>query len=397
MNTQQIELLKSVDLALFDTPFISRDSIDCVTLIEEAIDQTVVGLTVTTVKKYAADHFVPNLDQWNSLSDQIEAYYVWSFQAQRDLIKLFEDNGIPMVILKGNAAAVYYPVPKRRTMGDIDFLVPRDRFDEAQSLMEQSGYKRTSSSHDEESRHIGYSKNGVVFELHRSFSSFGIDIDSELENGLLHPDSGVIAGISFPMLPPLENGLVLLLHIRQHLMEEAYSLGLRQVIDWMMYVNRYSGSELEGGVVWDDAFMSLAQKYGLDTLAITVTYICKTWIGLPNYPVWCEKADQATAEELLEMIMESGNFGSKLEKDNRSVKQGITWYKQEGVFKRLQSRGMANWKAAQKYRVLRPFAWMYQGCRVIGLGMKSLFSSKNGVRQISEGNRKSDLLKRLGV
>ena len=31
---------------------------------------------------------------------------------------------VPYVILKGTAAAVYYPNPSQRTMGDVDFIVP---------------------------------------------------------------------------------------------------------------------------------------------------------------------------------------------------------------------------------------------------------------------------------
>ena len=397
LENTQIIILELLKLSIFNTQTFVIDFVDWSFLIQESQFQTVVGLINPVIKEYAEDHDVPNLDQWTDISDQLQAYFVWSLQTQSELVKVFADNDIPMVILKGNAAAVYYPVPQYRTMGDIDFLVPKDRYVEAQDLMSKSGYQIEYGVDHDESRHIGYTKNGVLFEMHQSFSSYGVDIEPELEYGLMHPDTGTIAGVSFPMLSPLENGLVLLMHIRQHLLEEVYSLGLRQIIDWMMYVNRYSGSELESGEVWDDAFMSLAQKYGLDNLAITVTYTCKTWIGLPNYPVWCEKADHATAEELLEMIMASGNFGNKLGKDNRDIKEGVILYKHEGFFKRLQNRGLANWKAAQKHRVLRPFAWIYQGFRVMGLGIKALFIGKNGIKQINAGNRKSDLLKRLGV
>ena len=396
MNDNQKLFIDYIKSCFYNTIQPYQGAVNYHFILQESQSQTVVGLIAPVVKQYAESHDVPNLDQWIAVSDQLQAYFVRSFQSQRELVKVFSDNNIPIVILKGCAAAVYYPVPKHRTMGDIDFLVPKDRYAEAQAIMGKSGYQQEYGADHDESRHIGYTKHGVVFEMHQSFSSFGLDIEPELEYGLMHPDKGMIAGISFPMLPPLENGLVLLMHIRQHLLEEAYSLGLRQIIDWMMYVNRYCGTEVDG-VLWDDGFMSLAQKYGMDKLAVTVTYVCKEWIGLPNAPEWCEHADKGTAEELLEMIMASGNFGSKLEKDNVGVKQGVVLYKQEGFFKRLQSRGMANWKAAQKYRVLRPFAWLYQGFRVMGLGIKALFSGKNGVKQIREGNKKGDLLKRLGV
>ena len=395
MKNSQSALVSLIKSTLYQTPLSFSAYSGWCDLLKESIDQTVVGLVLPAVKEYAEDHDVPNLDQWTSIGDQLYAYFVCCFQAQRELVKLFEQEGIPLVIVKGYAAAVNYPVPKLRTMGDVDFLVPKERFEDAKVLMEKSGYSEEYGASHDESRHIGYKKNGIVFEMHRSMSSFGVDIDDVLEKAMAHADTGTIAGISFPMLPPLENGLVLLIHIRQHLLEEAYSLGLRQIIDWMMYVNRYCGTEIDGSL-WDDKFLELAETYGVGTLATTVTYICREWLGLPNAPKWCDGADRQTAEELLEMIMASGNFGSKVDRKGQSVKQGIVQYKQFG-FKRLQERGLANWKAAQKYRVLRPFAWIYQGFRVIGLGTKAFFSSKQGMKQISEGNKKGDLLKRLGV
>ena len=238
MLSSQSVLLQSIISSLYTVPLHNSNSIDWLSLLQEAIDQTVVGLVVPTVKKYAEDHEVPNLKQWTSIGDQLVAYFVCCFQAQRELVKLFEDNSVPVVIVKGYAAAVYYPIPKLRTMGDVDFLVPKDRFEEAKVLLEKYGYREEYGASHDESRHIGYKKNGIVFEMHRSMSSFGVNIDDVLDKGMTNADVGMIAGISFPMLPPLENGLVLLIHIRQHLLEEDYSLGLRQIIDWMMYVNR---------------------------------------------------------------------------------------------------------------------------------------------------------------
>ena len=48
---------------------------------------------------------------------------------QTKLYHLFDDAGIPMAIIKGCAAAMYYPAPLHRSMGDIDFVVPLERID----------------------------------------------------------------------------------------------------------------------------------------------------------------------------------------------------------------------------------------------------------------------------
>jgi hypothetical protein len=396
MTDSQKQLLNIISSSLFNSSCKLSDTVDWNEVFQEAKDQTVVGLLVPFVKQLPEDITVPNLSQWIEAGNQLYANYVRNFHAQKEIVGLFEKNGIPIVIVKGYAAAVYYPSACIRTMGDIDFLVPKDRFDEAQLVMEKAGYQQEFGVESESSRHIGYFKNNTVYEMHRSMSSFGIDIDTVINRGLEQSKSGVIANNAFPMLPPLENGLVLLTHIRQHLLEEEYSLGLRQIIDWMLYVNKYSGLDLNG-VVWDSSFMSLVQQYRLDTLAINITFMCKEWLGLPKTPAWCEKANRDIADELLEMILENGNFGSKLDDSDRSIKELIVVYGQTGVFNWLQSHGIANWKAAQKYKILKPFAWLYQACRSIGIGIKALFSRKHSIRQINDGYKKRVLMKRLGI
>lgn len=53
-------------------------------------------------------------------------------------------------------------------------------------------------------------------------------------------------GIVFLMLPPLANGMVLLVHLAQHLKTR---LGIRQVIDWMLFVKNELNNEF-----WDHSF-----------------------------------------------------------------------------------------------------------------------------------------------
>ena len=140
---------------------------------------------------------------------------------QSQLVDLFEQAGIPMVILKGTAAAIYYPEPFRRMMGDVDFLVPQDCFEEALCLMEENGYRQFRDGE----RHAELKKDGIEFELHHRFSYPDLDIEEYLADGLSHPEWGEIGTHRFPMLPRLANGLVLLAHLRSHLKT---GVGLRQ-------------------------------------------------------------------------------------------------------------------------------------------------------------------------
>ena len=98
------------------------------------------------------------------------------------------------------------------------------------------------------------------------------------------------------------NGLVLLEHIGQHMMA---GLGLRQVIDWMMFVNTALHDE-----EWS-TFQEMAQAAGLETLAKVATKMCVRYFGLTGSFEWCMDADDAVVDEILDYLFASGNFGSK--------------------------------------------------------------------------------------
>ena len=69
------------------------------------------------------------------------------------------------------AAAVYYPAPEMRTMGDVDFLVPRDQVEKTYDLMRANGYELYLEK-EAYNKHIELQKAGIRFELHRYFGIF---------------------------------------------------------------------------------------------------------------------------------------------------------------------------------------------------------------------------------
>lgn len=383
ITSNQIALLELLKATLFNTTPHLPEEADWDEVLLEAKNQAVLALAAPSVPKGEAH-------KWKTYAYQNAAHSMQLLHCQKQLIRMFDTAGIPLVVLKGTAAAFYYPSPIQRTMGDVDFLVPQDRFDAARELMEKSGYT-VRYGDDEDSRHLAFSKHGIVIEMHRYFSSFGLDIEPSIMAGFDRRQNAVVLGCEFPMLPTLENGLVLLAHIRQHILEEAYGLGLRQVIDWMMYVHANIG--VNG---WKDAFMKLARQYRLDTLAIVVTSVCKNWLGMPDRVDWA--ADEATAEELFDRIMASGNFSAKKKNvEINPVRMALIFLKKEGGFKYLQRAGEDNWKALERYRLLKPFAWIYQ---IYHYAQKSADRLKNGkslVNELSEGKKNNEFLERLGV
>lgn len=314
-------------------------------------------------------------------------------QEQDKVLSILEDADIPVVVLKGAAAAISYSHPENRCMGDIDLLVMPQDFDRALNLFVDAGCKVIQNSPDY-TRHVAmFTQNGIEIELHRYFSSS----DNSEQNSLLdemlykaipnrvHED---ICGHSVSMLPPVENGLVLLGHINHHLSE---GLGLRQIIDWMCYVEKYLDDEL-----WENSFADRAEQIGMKRLAIITTAMCQKYLGLSKNIHW--SCYEPVCDELLEYILSLGNFGRKKEQISRQTVSVLKRFRNpvHGLAA-AQKAGLKNWQAAQKHRLLRPFAWCYQIGRWIKKGLKGGITIDTLSKASSSAKEDTELMKKLGV
>lgn len=259
---------------------------------------------------------------------------------------------VPYVILKGTAAAQYYPYPEYRTMGDIDIMTRREDYDTAYRQLTDDGYYLDNEIYKERVLR----KKDTVVEIHRQFASFN---DAEKAKTV---DDLILHNINpSHVLPDMVNGLVLLGHINQHM---EGGLGLRQIIDWMMFVNQCLPDEQ-----WP-AFHELVNRVGLDKLAITTTRMCEMYLGLPGRS-WSADADEALCTQLMDYVMACGNFGNKKTTDSEISANAFAHGSTVRMFFRmLQKQGLSNWEAAQKHKILRPFAWTYQAKRYISKGLK---------------------------
>ena len=379
MDQNQRALLELLKESLFGQKAELPEDVDWAAVLEEARAQTVAALAAKAVP-------AERQKLWQEDVLRNQANFVRVLHGQTRLVKTFEEAGVPLVILKGAAAAVYYPDPAGRAMGDVDFLVPRERYENALHLMTEQGYRQFS----EGERHAEFMKDGVEFELHRRFSTEGLEVEPALIAGLARAETKNLCGQAFPMLPERENGLVLLAHVCFHL--RSGRLGLRQVIDWMMYVHRCLDDE-----AWENGFREMAAEYGLETLAITMTRMCREWLGLPDSITWDRNADPETALELLETVFARGNFGRKLGEERRVEGVGVNVRMKGGLFRYLQDAGLKHWEAARRYPVLRPFAWGYQLCRWVKLGCRYVLHPSGIRKQLDSGKNLYALQQKLGV
>jgi hypothetical protein len=385
LTTTQIALFEALKASLFGSEPNYPEETDWAEVVKEAKAQTVMGV------------ISPVIPVSDISTNQGIAKFIKILHEQDKLIKLFDENDIPCVILKGCAAAIYYPNPHLRAMGDIDILVPRDKFFEAAKVLEANGFfyehgKDESGKLAKNERHFGYNKNGIEFELHHHFSSNGFDIDDILEDAILKREYREIDGYSFPMLPEKENGLVLIGHINQHL--KGSELGLRQIVDWAVYVNKVLDDKM-----WDEEFALLLKKIGLDRLAIITTKMCKLFLGLSDEVRCCEGTDDELAENMLDIVLSSGNFGRKQHYTRNESRIRVALYeiKHKGVHTFLKELGLRKSKVCRSNCLLKHFAWLYGLIMFVGMGIGAVLKTKNVRKKVAATNDRLTLLEELGL
>ncbi|EXM40991.1 hypothetical protein RASY3_02375 [Ruminococcus albus SY3] len=385
LNTTQIALLEALKASLFGIEPNYPEDTDWAEVVKEAKAQTVMGI------------ISPVIPVTDTSTKQGIAKYIQILHEQDKLIKLFDENDIPCVILKGSAAAIYYPNPHLRTMGDVDILVSRSQFNEASEIMEANGYiyvqgKDDNGKRPEIGRHFEYHKNSVVFELHHHFSSVGFDVDDILEQAICKPEYRELDGYMIPMLPDIENGLVLLGHIHIHLKHS--NLGLRQVIDWQMYVHRVLDDD-----TWRNLFEPIVKSVGFDKLAVITTKMCETFLGLPNDNSWCKNIDVRTSKELLSIILSSGNFGWKMysSRSERHIHAAVYEIKQKGIHTFLKELGLRKSKVCRNNPILNHFVWLYGLICFIYMGFLAVARTKNVRKRVLDVNERLEILEELGL
>jgi hypothetical protein len=255
----------------------------------------IIPLLSSWVKEYRT--IVPThiLENWRKRIYQ-SIYYVSNYYAVQDkVVSLFESANIPFLILKGTSSGRYYPDPRFRTYGDIDLYFRDEDVHRACTCVSQNGY---AVDLDINKRHYSFAINGTNVEMHRYFAVLNDPCKANYLDNLLLTN----INNSTHCLPDLENGIIILQHINQHLEK---GLGLRQIIDWFFFVDKVLDDQF-----WMLHFQKEAEAVGLEQLALITTKMCKKYLGLKASITWCECADEELCDEFMQYVLDCGNFGN---------------------------------------------------------------------------------------
>ncbi len=352
-NNGMLDLLKA---SLWETPATTASREDY----EEMKIQAVAALPAAILSCLNLDADLRK--EWrNTILEQLMYNTNYVYEQERLPIS------VPYVILKGTAAAKYYPHPEYRKMGDIDIMTRREDFESACNELISNGFvEHINKAEEDFGRHRGFTRNGIEVEIHAFFALLNDPKQAK------YLDDLIIRNINpSHILPDLANGLVLLEHIAQHIES---GLGLRQIIDWMLFVDKCLQDER-----WPE-FKKMVHSIGLEKLAIITTRMCEMFLGLSEH-MWCKNATDKECKKLMDYVLACGNFGIKQFNENGPGASVLSYARTPFAFIRLlQERGLVNWKAAKNHSFLRPFAWLYQIGRYLNKGL----GRKNAIAELKD-------------
>ncbi|MEE1002436.1 MAG: nucleotidyltransferase family protein [Acutalibacteraceae bacterium] len=268
-------------------------------------------------------------------------------KGQWELTDLLEKNNVKYAILKGLSVARYYPKPELRTLGDVDFLVSKDDLDSTKQLLIDNGYVLD----EKEDGHFHYKfyKNEVRFELHDEISDFpDSEMCRELRQELLKSVDNIenlnCKEISFSGFSDFYQAMSLLLHMERHF--RIVGLGIRQLIDWGVFVKRTS-------ILENTEFINFTKKYGIYKFAEACTMTFNKYFG-------GEEISDEHIDTIFELLLKKGNFGVKqteellIADENLSTNNNfvLKW------FKFFKQKSLISWNLAKKYNWLSNFGFI---------------------------------------
>ena len=330
----------------------------------ESIAQAVPLLAFDGTEKYKA--FIPQklYKEWFNLCMQYLVNNSRVLSAQNNLVKILDDNKFSYVILKGLAAANYYPDFKKRILGDVDFLIDPSQQLSVENALVTAGYKKEL---DEHICHRVFKKPNEHFEMHfevagipdgKAGAIFREYLKNAEKNFCNHQNP------TFHKPVPEVHAAVILLHTIHHLLGEG--LGLRHLCDWAYFVDKtYTDC------FWHDKFIPLLKRTGSFKFASIITKTAHLYLGTAC-PEWATDADTVICEKVMCDIFASGNLGKK--DDNRAGagrmisqngKSGTKNGKLKNQFLTLKNSMYYLYPFLHKWKILYPFIFVWRIIRYL--------------------------------
>ena len=339
----------------------SKD-VDWDEVINEANAHSITGLIYPALKNIKDN----NIDK--DIIDKLKKITFYSAIRQSnhikrtaEILKLFNENNIPLIVLKGLVVREYYPKPDLRTMCDSDVIIHKSDLERVRKLLLERGF------HEEEDagHHIAFMNAGFNLEIHWTLANETFRKGQECFQERIWDDAMKVkvGGVDTLSLSLEDLALHLCAHMASHMAISGF--GVRQLADLVLLVE-HKGNEIN----WNE-FKEKAEKSGLTQFSIGMFKVCNYLFGMEipkELNIKNKKEDEEIIKLVVDDIFTGGVYGQRdlsfsfraqvgYDIDNDSTFSMIKRYIQ--VILPPTSKLSDRYAYARKYKILLPIAWIH--------------------------------------
>ena len=287
----------------YDLPagLVDLDKVDWPRLFSLGIDQGVAAVAWDGMPETMRQRLPrPLRIEWALAVERIERNYDRQRRVLGGLAAFFAAHGIPVMGLKGYGVSLCYPVPSHRPCGDIDIWLFGHQAEADALLLQDKGIRVDNGEH----HHTKFVADGIVVENHYDFVNVHHRASNQLVErnlkrlALLPGDTVSVDGHPLHLPPPDFNALFLLRHAAMHF--AATEIGLRHVVDWALFAERYRGR-----IDWE-ALTGLARRLNMHRFLDALDAIAIDFLGVAPEVLPPVQRDEALQRRVLHEILAPG-------------------------------------------------------------------------------------------
>lgn len=307
INNLFVELLK-VSLGTQDCLSKAPSVEEWIQILKKAEEQAVVGMMLSGLELLPEEQWppVPIKLQWIGEVQMNESQYRLHKSVIAKTRDCLEQGGVSVAFMKGLVCASRYQHPERRMCGDIDFVVDDTCFPKTLDLLESIGNVDRELKHE---HHGMVYVDNVILEPHYKVHNFQNPVVDAAQKELFHEvfphklEQLYLDGEEIPVFPPAFECLVLLGHMVNHVYAEG--LGLRQVIDFMFFLQKEHKSVLS------EECQMYINKMQMERAFRIFVRICEEYLGMSStlFNIEYTEKEKKFANKFFENILMVGNFG----------------------------------------------------------------------------------------
>ena len=278
-----------------------------------------------------------------------------------EILSLFNENNIPVIVLKGLVVREYYPKPDLRTMCDSDVIIHKNDLERVRKLLLERGFVEE----EDAGHHIAFMKGGLNLEVHWTLANESFRKGQECFQEKIWDDAMKIkvGGVDTLSLSLEDLALHLCAHMASHMAISGF--GVRQLADLVLLVE-HKGNEID----WDE-FKDKAKKSGLTQFSTGMFKVCNYLFDM-EIPKQLNIKNIRNDEEIIKLVVNDiftgGVYGQRDLSFSFRAQVGYD-IDDDSTFSMLKryiqvilppiSKLSDRYAYAKKYKILLPAAWIH--------------------------------------